>query len=267
MKLDNISQPATIETASTTISATSTSSTTRASMLSTRWCLFSLVIMTLTAVSTETIIDILITLSPILLFFSLIFLFEFKIAKLLPNTTSNLSKLTPMDYKLVDNPMRIDRLLSSVIFIILYLVQPWLVMEGTLHSNSSAMTLNIEALLTLFIATLCFSTSLWLIYSARHYNRYFDSPVSITIDFDQADRLCTQGPYALVRHPGSTAYILWGFVLPFIFFSVEGLILSVVIIGLVITRVIFEEKQLSTYLADYNAYQKIVRWRLFPYIW
>ena len=258
MKLDTISQPEINKT---------DSPAPRVSMLSTRWCLFTLTIMILTAVSANSPTNILLTLTPTLLFFPLIFLFEFRIAKLLPNKTSSLNKLTPMDYKLVDNAMRIDRLLSSAIFTVLYLIQPWVIMNEIVHSNPSIIIWSNETILTLFIAALCFLTSLWLIYSARNHNRYFDSPVSVTIDFDQPNRLCTQGPYALIRHPGSTGYMLWGFVLPFIFFSVDGLILSAVIMGIVVIRVIQEEKQLSTYLDNYEVYKKTTRWRLFPYIW
>ncbi len=82
-----------------------------------------------------------------------------------------------------------------------------------------------------------------------------------------ADRgLKTRGPYAIVRHPVYTAYLLMqsGYVLQAM--SVRNILILAVATGCNVMRTLAEERLLSQSTA-YPAYQHRVRWRMIPYLW
>ena len=82
-----------------------------------------------------------------------------------------------------------------------------------------------------------------------------------------ADRgVRTRGPYALVRHPIYTSYLLMqlGYVLQAI--SVRNILILLAATACNMSRAIAEERVLSETPA-YPAYQRRVRWRMIPYLW
>ena len=106
-----------------------------------------------------------------------------------------------------------------------------------------------------------YAFSLW----AVAVNRFF-SPV-VRIQSDRGHQLITTGPYALVRHPGYTGYLLailatgpalgsWWAILP-----------AVGCVALMFRRVIIEDRFLHENLEGYPDYALRVRYRLVPGLW
>jgi protein-S-isoprenylcysteine O-methyltransferase Ste14 len=81
----------------------------------------------------------------------------------------------------------------------------------------------------------------------------------------EAKELETQGPYAVVRHPGYLAFILFDLGMPLLLNSFLMLPFVVVPIVLLIQRVSAEEELLMTaYPADYPDYVARTTWRIVP---
>jgi protein-S-isoprenylcysteine O-methyltransferase Ste14 len=85
--------------------------------------------------------------------------------------------------------------------------------------------------------------------------------------FAAADRgLVTRGPYAVVRHPIYSSYllVLSGYLLQSI--SVWNALVIVFVTSCNVGRAIAEDRVLAT-SAEYDAYRSHVRWRLVPGLW
>ena len=85
--------------------------------------------------------------------------------------------------------------------------------------------------------------------------------------FVAADRgLVTRGPYAVVRHPVYTSYLLIqsGYLLQSI--SLRNVLVLVLATGCNVGRALAEER-LLTGSSAYGAYRRRVRWRLIPGLW
>jgi protein-S-isoprenylcysteine O-methyltransferase Ste14 len=81
-----------------------------------------------------------------------------------------------------------------------------------------------------------------------------------------ADRgLVTRGPYALVRHPLYSAYIVGGVGYLLQSLSVWNAVVDVVAVGWQLVRIRAEERHLDG--PQYAGYRSRVRWRLCPGIW
>jgi protein-S-isoprenylcysteine O-methyltransferase Ste14 len=81
-----------------------------------------------------------------------------------------------------------------------------------------------------------------------------------------ADRgLVTSGPYALVRHPLYSAYLVGGIGYLLQTPSVWNVLVYVFALGWQTVRIDAEERHLAG--AAYSAYRARVRWRLFPGLW
>lgn len=75
----------------------------------------------------------------------------------------------------------------------------------------------------------------------------------------------TEGMYRLVRHPIYFSYIISFVSYLATNYSVENLLILACSVGLMVSRVHFEERHLSL-TPEYRAYQTRVRWRLIPFV-
>lgn len=75
------------------------------------------------------------------------------------------------------------------------------------------------------------------------------------------------GIYGVVRHPiyaGATPYIIG---MPLWLESYTAAIAGLIVVGLIIVRILFEERFLSRELAGYPEYMQRVRYKLIPGVW
>jgi protein-S-isoprenylcysteine O-methyltransferase Ste14 len=81
-----------------------------------------------------------------------------------------------------------------------------------------------------------------------------------------ADRgLVTSGPYAVVRHPLYTAYMLGGIGYLIQSLSLWNVVIDLITVGWQLVRIRAEERHLDG--PAYVAYRNRVRWRLVPRVW
>jgi protein-S-isoprenylcysteine O-methyltransferase Ste14 len=90
---------------------------------------------------------------------------------------------------------------------------------------------------------------------------------SATIELAADQRVISTGPYALIRHPMYAAALGMLIGIPIALGSYFGLIIFLAIGGVVIWRLLDEEKYLAANLPGYREYQKEVPNRLIPGIW
>jgi protein-S-isoprenylcysteine O-methyltransferase Ste14 len=90
---------------------------------------------------------------------------------------------------------------------------------------------------------------------------------SSTIELHEEQRVVSTGPYAMVRHPMYAGALVMMVGMPLALGSWWGLLASVAIAGLIVWRLIDEEKFLGKSLAGYEGYRKMVKYRLVPGIW
>jgi protein-S-isoprenylcysteine O-methyltransferase Ste14 len=93
-------------------------------------------------------------------------------------------------------------------------------------------------------------------------NKFFSTSVRIQIERDH--KVAQGGPYAIVRHPGYTGYIIFNFATPMMLGSLWALIPAVVLSVLMIIRTFLEDKTLKSELEGYKEYATRVKYRLVP---
>jgi len=103
--------------------------------------------------------------------------------------------------------------------------------------------------------------SLWAMVS----NRYFET--SVRIQEDRGHTTVTNGPYAVVRHPGYTGVALLYAVSPMFLGSWWGLIPAALLTAAFIFRTAKEDQTLIQELPGYREYSRRVRYRLLPGVW
>ncbi len=89
----------------------------------------------------------------------------------------------------------------------------------------------------------------------------------VRIQSERGQHVIDTGVYALVRHPmylGGSLMFVGG---PLLLGSVCGLLAGLAAVGLLIVRILGEEKLLARDLEGYRAYCEKVRYRLIPHIW
>jgi protein-S-isoprenylcysteine O-methyltransferase Ste14 len=104
-----------------------------------------------------------------------------------------------------------------------------------------------------------------MFFRAMRENRFFSSVVRV--QSERGHRVIDSGPYSIVRHPGYAGLLLAmpfsGLALGSWLAAAIGLVLS----GLTIRRVMFEDAFLTKNLEGYAAYSGRVRHRLIPGVW
>ncbi|MDR1795610.1 MAG: hypothetical protein LBR25_09470 [Erysipelotrichaceae bacterium] len=95
-------------------------------------------------------------------------------------------------------------------------------------------------------------------------NRHFEA--TMRIQSDRQHRVCDQGTYAIVRHPGYSITILGAFSIAMVF-GVLAFVAAIAIAVVLIIRTAYEDKTLQAELSGYKEYTKKVRYRLLPFVW
>lgn len=100
---------------------------------------------------------------------------------------------------------------------------------------------------------------------AMAHNVHFE--VTIRIQMDRDHRVCSEGPYRLVRHPGYAFGLLALWSVPLLLGSLLAVWPTLGATGVIVARTAFEDATLQAELDGYAAYAQGVRHRLLPGVW
>lgn len=117
---------------------------------------------------------------------------------------------------------------------------------------------------TVILGIALFFVGLGLYFASRLYlGKFFSERVRIRSDH----KLITKGPYRYIRHPIYAGEILYFLSIPLIFSSIYGFVIMLVIIPMLLYRIGYEEKVLSSKFGqEYEAYVQRTR-KLIPFIY
>lgn len=106
----------------------------------------------------------------------------------------------------------------------------------------------------------------WLIMTLALRENAFASP-AVKLQKEKHHTVITSGVYGVVRHPlyAGTLPLMIGMSLWLE--SYAAALLAAVPIGMLVVRILIEERFLRRELKGYDAYMKKVRYRLIPYVW
>ena len=91
--------------------------------------------------------------------------------------------------------------------------------------------------------------------------------LSRTVEVQENQKIIDSGLYGIVRHP-MYAVTLWLFLsIPIVLGSWLSFLCFIPYIGIIVIRIINEEKVLEKGLEGYKDYKKRVKYRLIPFIW
>jgi len=96
-------------------------------------------------------------------------------------------------------------------------------------------------------------------------NSFFSS--AVRIQADRGQRVISNGPYAIVRHPGYTGTILTFLASGLALNSLLSIIPVLIFLVVLVRRTTIEDRMLQGELAGYADYAAKVRYRLIPGIW
>jgi protein-S-isoprenylcysteine O-methyltransferase Ste14 len=96
-------------------------------------------------------------------------------------------------------------------------------------------------------------------------NRHLETYIRIQTDRDH--RVCTQGPYRVVRHPAYLGLILLFVGIPLSLGSLGGLVPAALACFFIIIQTNLEDRILKSELSGYQEYSKQTQWRIMPGIW
>jgi protein-S-isoprenylcysteine O-methyltransferase Ste14 len=94
-----------------------------------------------------------------------------------------------------------------------------------------------------------------------------NSHTSAIIEVSPGQRVVTTGPYRRVRHPMYAGALLLLAATPLALGSLAALPLVVALAGVLVSRIVDEERLLSVELPGYRAYCREVPFRLIPHVW
>lgn len=87
------------------------------------------------------------------------------------------------------------------------------------------------------------------------------------VKVEAGQQVISTGPYRLVRHPMYAGSMLLFLATPFALGSSWALLAAVPLCGVIVVRLLDEERFLSAHLPGYDAYRRKVRYRLIPVVW
>ena len=105
----------------------------------------------------------------------------------------------------------------------------------------------------------------WFSTKATIENSFLESTARIQSDRDQ--KVCTTGPYRIVRHPAYSGLILNSIGLSLIFPYVSVWICMVITAVIIVIRTALEDRMLKDGLDGYYEYTKQTKYKLIPFIW
>ena len=149
-----------------------------------------------------------------------------------------------------------DKILLFTFWILNYFIVYLLagVSENSEHLN---IAYYLGIVLTLFAA--------WFSTKATLENTFLESTARIQSDRNQ--KVCTTGPYRIVRHPAYSGLILNCIGLSLIFPYVSVWICMAITAVIIIIRTALEDNMLKDGLEGYFEYTKQTKYRLIPFIW
>jgi protein-S-isoprenylcysteine O-methyltransferase Ste14 len=100
---------------------------------------------------------------------------------------------------------------------------------------------------------------------AQKQNKFFSS--TVRIQKDRQHIVCDSGLYKIVRHPAYMGSVIQATGFPLLFGSLWSIIPVCLLIILLITRTILEDKTLQNELQGYPEYTCKTRNRIVPYVW
>lgn len=106
----------------------------------------------------------------------------------------------------------------------------------------------------------------WMLVSLAFRENTFAAPV-VKHQKERQQRVVDTGVYGLVRHPLYTGVVLQTIGMPLWLESYAGTLLAIIPCGVLALRIVFEERFLRRELPGYEAYTKVVRYRLVPFLW
>jgi protein-S-isoprenylcysteine O-methyltransferase Ste14 len=150
-----------------------------------------------------------------------------------------------------------DKVLLALFWLLGYFVVYWVA------GRTCDPSLAIDAVAVLGATTYLLSSVLtaW----ALAENRYAEA-VS-RVQEERGQRVCSTGPYALVRHPMYSAIIMWCVSVAMVFPSVWVALVSGMVALVIVVRTTLEDAMLASGLPGYSEDQSKVRWRLVPFVW
>jgi protein-S-isoprenylcysteine O-methyltransferase Ste14 len=100
---------------------------------------------------------------------------------------------------------------------------------------------------------------------AQKQNKFFSSTVRIQTDRNHV--VCETGLYKIVRHPAYMGSVIQSLGFPLIFGSMWSILPICLMIILLITRTMLEDKILRNELKGYLEYTGKTRYRIIPFVW
>jgi protein-S-isoprenylcysteine O-methyltransferase Ste14 len=100
---------------------------------------------------------------------------------------------------------------------------------------------------------------------AMAVNAHFE--MTMRIQDDRQHRVCTSGPYRIVRHPGYAAMLIGSIGYPLFLGSWWALIPGAAMIALFVVRTALEDCALQEELPGYKDYAAVTQYRLVPGVW
>jgi protein-S-isoprenylcysteine O-methyltransferase Ste14 len=106
-----------------------------------------------------------------------------------------------------------------------------------------------------------YSLFVWALATNKHFEP------TVRIQTDRGHKVCMEGPYKFIRHPGYSGMILLAPFIPIFLGSWISYIPTVIAMATMTLRTHLEDKTLMNELKGYEEYSKQVKYRLIPLIW